>query len=155
MVRENRGGDEPGALITGHLGDAAADANLVMRRAPKTPNSKLSFEASEFAKDNGVFEPFHKACYKSFWEEGVDLGDISVLQGIGRQVGLDPDEMKNRLDTGHYTEQAENQYREALAIGVRGIPSFIMGRYFFSGAQPYDFFRQVAERIQREAREGL
>ena len=126
-----------------------------MRRAPMTPNSRLSFEASEFAKEKGVFEPFHKACYRSLWEEGVNLGDLSVLQGIGRQVGLDPDEMKDRLDTGYYTAQAENQYKEALAIGVRGIPSFIMGRYFFSGAQPYDFFRQVIERIQREAKEGL
>ncbi len=154
IVRKPRDGAEPGSLLTGNLGEAAIDAGLVMRRAPITPNSALSFAASEFAKDKGLFEPFHKACYKVFWEEGVNLGELSVLQDIGKQVGLDAQEMKDRLDSGYYTPQAKAQYDEALAIGVRGIPSFIMGRYFFSGAQPYDVFKQVAELVQKEAAGG-
>ena len=141
--------------MTGHLGDMAQEANLVMRRAPLTPNTRLSFEASEFAKEKGLFEPFHTACYKAFWEDGVNLGEIPVLQKLGEQVGLDGKEMKERLDTGHYTSQAEAQYREALAIGVQGIPSFIMGRYFFSGAQPYEFFQHVAKLVQKEQAEGI
>lgn len=151
IVRQPRDGAEPGSLLTGHLGESAAEAGLVMRRAPMTPNTRLSFEASEYAKDKDLFEPFHKACYRKFWEDGVNLGDISVLQDIGRQVGLDPQEMKERLDSGYYTPQAQAQYQEALEIGVRGIPSFIMGRYFFSGAQPYDVFKQVAEMVQKES----
>ena len=103
IVRQPRDGAEPGSLLTGNLGEAAIDAGLVMRRSPITPNSALSFEASEFAKDKGLFEPFHKACYKVFWEEGVNLGELSVLQDIGKQVGLDAQEMKERLDSGYYT----------------------------------------------------
>ncbi|MBI2855910.1 MAG: DsbA family protein [Chloroflexi bacterium] len=155
IVREPRPGSEPGTLVSGHLGEVAEEANIVMRRAPITPNTRLSFEASEFAKEKGLFEPFHRVCYKAFWEDGVNLGDIPVLQRLGEQVGLDPQEMKERLDTGHYTAQAETQYKEALAIGVRGIPSFIMGRYFFSGAQPYEFFQHVAQLVQKEQKEGV
>ena len=36
------------------MGEAAAEAGLVMRRGPITPNSRLSFEASEFAKEQGL-----------------------------------------------------------------------------------------------------
>ena len=125
-----------------------------MRRAPLTPNSRLSFGASEFAKDKGLFEPFHKACYRAFWEDGANLGELSVLQQLGEQVGLDAQEMKERLDIGHYTAQAQTQYEEAISIGVNGIPSFIIGRYFFSGAQPYELFKQVAETVQKEKATG-
>jgi len=150
IVRKPRDGAEPGSALTGHIGETAIEAGLTMRRAPLTPNTRLSFEASEFAKDKGLFEPFHRACYRAFWEDGVNLGQISVLQQLGEQVGLDAQEMKDRLDAGHYAAQAQAQYEEALSIGVNGIPSFIIGRYFFSGAQPYELFKQVAETVQKD-----
>ena len=121
-----------------------------MRRAPITPNSRFSFEASEHAKEKGIFEPFHTLCYKSFWEDGANLGDISVLQDIGKAVGLNPDELKTEIDRGTYTARAQSQYDEAVKLGVQGIPSFVIGKYFFSGAQPYDLFKEVAERVLME-----
>ena len=150
IVRASREGEQPGAPLTGHIGEVAEEAGLVMKRAPLTPNSRLSFEASEFAKDKGVFEPFHRACYRALWEDGANLGLLSELQHLGEQVGLDPAEMKERLDAGYYTAQAQAQYEEAISVGVQGIPSFIIGRYFFSGAQPYELFKKVADMAQKE-----
>ncbi len=150
VVREQKEGEQPGSPLTGHLGEVAEESGLVMRRAPLTPNTRLAFEASEFAKDAGLFEPFHRECYRALWEDGANLGELSVLQQIGKQVGLDPAAMEERLGAGHYTSAAQTQYEEALSIGVRGIPSFIIGRYFFSGAQPYDLFKRVADMAQKE-----
>ena len=154
IVRPVKEGAEPGSILTGNIGESAVDAGLTMRRAPLTPNTRLSFEASEFAKEKGLFEPFHKACYRAFWEDGVNLGQISVLQQLGEQVGLDAQDMKERLDAGYYAAQAQAQYEEAISLGVNGIPSFIMGRYFFSGAQPYELFKQVAETVQKDKAAG-
>lgn len=154
MVRTPREGEKPGSSLTGHIGEVADEAGLTMRRASLTPNTRLAFEASEFAKDKGLFEPFHRACYRAFWEDGVNLGQVSVLQQLGEQVGLDVKEMKERLDTGYYTPQAQAQYEEAISIGVNGIPSFIIGRYFFAGAQPYELFKRVAETVQKEEAAG-
>ena len=150
IVREPREGSEPGAPLDGHLGEAAVDTGLTMRRAPITPNSRLSFEAGEFAKEKRLFEEFHRACYQAFWEDGANLGDLEVLQQLAQQVGLDAQEMQERLDSGDYTARTQAQYEEALHLGVRGIPSFIVGRYHFSGAQPYQLFQQVAQRAQAE-----
>lgn len=150
-VRPLREGEKVGGSLTGHIGEVADEAGLTMRRAPLTPNTRMAFEASEFAKDKGLFEQFHRVCYKAFWEDGADLGQLSVLQQLGEQVGLNANEMKDILDTGHYTAQAQEQYDEALSIGVNGIPSFIIGRYFFSGAQPYELFKKVAETVRNEA----
>jgi predicted DsbA family dithiol-disulfide isomerase len=151
VTRKPRDGSEPGALLEGRMGEAAVEAGLIMRRAPVTPNTRMSFEASEFAKEKGLFEEFHNACYRALWEDGVNLGEESALQRIGEGVGLDALEMKECLDEGRYTAQVETQYKEALGMGVQGIPSFIMGQYFFSGAQPYEFFVQLARRVQEDA----
>ena len=94
-VRKLREGERIGGPLTGHIGEVADEAGLTMRRAPLTPNTRMAFEASEFAKDKGLFEEFHRACYRAFWEEGVDLGQLSVLQHLGEQVGLDAEEMKS------------------------------------------------------------
>jgi predicted DsbA family dithiol-disulfide isomerase len=148
IIREIREGHEPGTLVDGHLGDAATEAGVVMKRSPIVPNSRLSFEASEFAKDKGMFPEFHRACYKEFWEHGVNLGDTQVLRGLAKQVGLDPDELQVHLEKGTYYNQTHDQYNEALKLGIRAIPSFIIGPYLFSGAQPYEFFQEVARKAQ-------
>jgi predicted DsbA family dithiol-disulfide isomerase len=149
IVKPLKEGEKVGDPLTGHIGEIAAEAGLTIRRAPLTPNTRMAFEASEFAKDQGLFEQFHRACYRALWEDGVDLGQLSVLLLIGEQVGLDAQEMKGILDTGHYESQAKEQYNEALSIGVNGIPSFIIGGYFFSGAQPYETFKKVVEMVKK------
>ena len=148
IVRPLKEGEKVGDSLTGHIGEVAAEAGLTMRRAPLTPNTRMAFEASEFAKDKGLFEQFHRACYRALWEDGVDLGQLSVLLHLGEQVGLNAQEMKNILDTGDYESQAKEQYDEALSMGVNGIPSFIIGGYFFSGAQPYETFKKVVEMVK-------
>ena len=73
---------------------------------------------------------------------------LSYLK-YGGGGGLDAEEMKNSLDTGQYAPQTNEHYREALSIGISGIPSFIIGGYFFSGVQPYEFFKKVVEMGKR------
>ena len=148
VVRPLKEGEVVGGLLTGHVGQTADGAGLTMRRASVTPNTRMAFEASEYAKDMGVFEIFHRECYIAFWEEGADLGQMVVLQGIGEKVGLDPNQLKEILESGVYTTRTREQYDEAISLGVNGIPSFIMGGYFFSGAQPYEIFKRVAEMVR-------
>ena len=41
---------------------------------------------------------------------------------------------------------------QARAYGISGVPAFIMDRYLISGAQPYEVFQQVMERIDQDRR---
>ncbi|MCL0044365.1 DsbA family protein [Dehalococcoidia bacterium] len=148
-MRPIKEGEKVGGFLTGHIGEIAAEAGLTMRRAPLTPNTRMAFEASAFAKSKGLFEHFHRACYKALWEDGADLGQLSVLQYLGEQVGLDAQDMKDSLGASLYASETKEQYHEALSIGVSGIPSFIIGGYFFSGVQPYEFFKKVVEMGKR------
>lgn len=140
--------EKVGDHLTGYIGEIADEIGLTMKRAPLTPNTRMAFEASEFAKDKDRFEEFHRACYRALWEDGLDLGQISVLQQLGEEVGLDSEELKTVLDTGQYTSRTKEQYDRAISLGVNGIPSFIIGGYFFSGAQPYEAFKRVVEIVK-------
>lgn len=152
IVRAPRPGDpEPGQPVTGHLGDMAQESGLVMRRAPVVPFTRPVFEAAEYAKAQGRFDEFHWAAFKAYWEDGKNLGDTAALKEIAYGSGLDPEGLKSCLETNQYTKTVEEQIEEAHHYGITGIPAFIIGKYLFMGAQPYEFFQKVVEQVQKEA----
>ena len=124
----------------------AKEAGLVMNRPSIVPSTRLALEATEYAKQHGVGEAFHMAAYDAYWREGVDLGKVENLRPIGESVGLDWSDLSTHLDQRTHRESVEQQYEEARGVGVTGIPAYVLGRFFFTGAQPYELFKQVAER---------
>ena len=136
------------------LASYAREAGLTMNRPPLTPYTRLALEATEHAKERGAFDPFHRAAYHAFWAEGVDLGDVQVLVELGKQVGLDPEGLEEALVERRYETQVLAQYKEAQGMGIQGIPSFLVGRYLFSGAQPYPLFQKVVRTALAELEQG-
>ena len=125
---------------------AAIDAGLTkMRRPSIVPYTLPSLEATEYAKEEGKQEQFQKACYKSYWEESQDIGKLNVLKDIAINCGLDWDQLELGLRSGFYRDKVLNQYKAALEIGFRGIPAFVIGNNGFTGAVPYDIFKQMAQ----------
>ncbi len=122
----------------------------MMRRPAWTSYSIPALEASEFARAHGAFDAFHEGTYRAFWEFGEDVGKTDVLQGVARQVGLDAEALGFALEQGQYRTQVEQDIQEAVGLGVHAIPSFLMGKYFFSGARPYEFFRSLMLRVLEE-----
>ena len=117
-----------------------------MNRPAIVPYTRFALEATEYAKRQGLGEEFHMKAYDSYWREGVDLGKVENLKPIAESVGLNWRELAEHLEHRTYQDAVEGQYQEALQVGVTGIPAYVIGRFFFTGAQPYEMFRQVAER---------
>lgn len=145
--RTLKDGEEPGAELGDPLGPLAREAGLVMRRQTLVPYTAPALEATEFAKQNGLDLPFHQAAYRAYWDRGLDLERTDVLQGIAQEVGLDADALGKSLSEGSMRPVVQEQYQEALGHGINGIPAFTIGRYLFTGAHPYEFFQQVAQRV--------
>ena len=133
---------------------AAEAAGIVMNRPERVPYTRLALEATEAAKQAGAGEAFHEAAYRAYWGDGVDLGVVENLKPIAEEVGLDWPTMHKHIEDRTYKEEVERQYQDALNIGVTGIPAYVIGRFFFVGAQPYDVFKQVAERAITMMEEG-
>ena len=132
-----------------YLSERADELGLKLKRSPIVPCSRPALEAAEFAKEQGKFDQFHLGIFKAYWEEGRNIGLRSVLRGVAEGCGLDGDQLECCLDEGRYTETIDSQNEEARALGINGIPAFIIGDYFVEGAQPYEVFRKAVELMQR------
>ena len=122
-----------------------------MRPPSFTPFTMPSLEATEYAREVGKDEAFFGQTMKAYWEEGVDLSDMSVLESLAKSSDLDWDVLKPRLESGHYREQVVAQHREAVSLGIQGIPAFLIGNLLFTGAQPYEVFKKVIDRALNES----
>ena len=70
-------------------------------------------------------------------------------------MGLDPDETQRLTDEGRYRQAVDDGMAEAVALGVSGVPTYILeNRYAIVGAQPYEVFRQVLDRLEQERSSG-
>ena len=96
-------------------------------------------------------EAFFGQAMKAYWEEGADLGDMAVLKSLAKRSALDWAVLKHRLESGHYREQVLAQHRDAVSLGIRGIPAFLIGNLLFTGAQPYEVFKGVKDQVLDEA----
>ncbi len=156
MVRASRPGEaEIGQPLTGHIGEMAQEAGLTMRRSAKTSYTRTALEATEYAKQHGRMEPFHHLLLQAYWESGKDLEDRAVLREAAEASELDWPDMERALNEGTYSDAVEEQMEEAQQAGITGIPAYIVGnKYLFMGAQPYEFFKTVVDRVISEQSGG-
>lgn len=136
-----------------HLQAVAAEVGLTMESRDVIINSRRALAAAEFARQRGRFEAMHHALFKAHWEQTGRLENIDDLVAIGASVGLDPEQLRSALEDGRYEVVLDETRREAESVGINAIPAHVFGsRYLVVGAQPYEVFRQVLDRIEQDSR---
>jgi len=119
------------------LGIAFGDVRLLS-------NSHKALEAGEYARDQGRFDAFHHAVFRSYFTDVQDIGSPEVLQDVAASAGLDAAGLQKALDDGRYLPRLQAASREADAYGFSGVPAFVIAqRYTIVGAQPLEVFRRV------------
>jgi predicted DsbA family dithiol-disulfide isomerase len=119
-------------------------------------NSRRALSAAEFAREQGRFEEMHHALFKAHWERTARLEDVDDLVRIGVALGLDGDQLREAITEGRYESLIDESRQEAASVGINAIPAHIFGRrYLVVGAQPYETFRQVLDRLRSESGAGL
>jgi predicted DsbA family dithiol-disulfide isomerase len=134
-----------------HLESIAAQVGLSMQQRDVIINSRRALGAAEFAREHGKFEEMHLALFKAHWEGTGRLEDTDDLVRIGAGVGLDATELRRALDEDRYASVIDENRKEAELVGINAIPAHIFGRrYLVMGAQPYEAFKQVLDRLQQD-----
>lgn len=134
------------------LKEMARAAGLEMVTPEVIPNSRRALEASEYAREQGQHEKFHRVVFRKFYGEGQDIGRWDVLRAAAEEVGLDAEAMQRETEAGKYRAAVDEQVAEAYALGVTGVPTYILDdRYAIVGAQPYEVFQQAVARLEAEA----
>ena len=137
--------------MAGHLQSVAAEVGLTMESRDVIINSRRALGAAEFAREEGKFDEMHHALFKGHWERTARLEDVDDLVEIGAGIGLNADELRLAIEGGRYEPLIDESRREAESVGINAIPAHVFGgRYLVVGAQPYEIFQRVLERLRGE-----
>jgi carboxymethylenebutenolidase len=83
---------------------------------------------------------------KALWEEERDIGDREVLAMLIGKVGLDATSLLALAAQERWAEQQTLDTRDALARGVFGAPSYVIGEEIFWGQDRLEFLdRRLAK----------
>jgi predicted DsbA family dithiol-disulfide isomerase len=106
-------------------------------------NSRLSLEASEFAKTKNKFRDFHLGIYKAYFQEGENIGEPDVIFKVGQESGLQLYELNECLIKRTMLEKIEDNRKEAESHQVFGVPTFIFDKFLVHGVQSLESFRSI------------
>jgi protein-disulfide isomerase len=117
---------------------------------PIHPQAAKAAEAALCAGEQGQYWAMHGLLFK----HQHDLS-VSVLKRLAQSAGLETEQFARCLDNDRFGSEVKKEVAEAQTAGVRGTPTFFIGRttphgtIFGSrlvGAQPFDAFKQMIER---------
>lgn len=115
-------------------------------------NSRLSLEASEFAKTRNRFKDFHNMIYEAYFLERKNIGNRDVILETGKKAGLDGGELEECLDKRTMFNRIEANKKEAESNLVVGVPTILMGTFPVYGNQSRETLRHMIKRaIARSA----
>ena len=138
-----------------HLQGIAAEVGLTMESRDVIINSRRALAAAEFARARGRYDAMHQALFKAHWERTARLENVDDLVQVGAGVGLDSDELRAAIEDGRYDAVIDETRREAESVGISAIPAHVFGsRYLVVGAQPYEVFKQVLDRLEKDRTEN-
>ena len=136
----------------------ADERGVTMRQPPVQPRSRKAFEVMLFAREAGRFDVVHRAIFKAFFEDGLDIGDTDVLLDIAAICGLDPESLEEALNEQRYTAAVVEDERLATEVGITGVPFAVVSRppvpdeeasraIALRGAAPVQHFEAAVERL--------
>jgi predicted DsbA family dithiol-disulfide isomerase len=123
---------------------------LVYNPPPVRSSSRQALRLAEHARAHGLFGAMHARLMDAYWGEALDIGDEVVLRALAAEVGLGgADEV---LATDVHADEVRRSTEEAHAIGIDGIPAFLLDRRLLVlGAHPRAVFEQAFERLGNTA----
>jgi protein-disulfide isomerase len=118
------------------------------------PYARKASEAARCAGDQGKYWQMHDLLFQNQQSLAPDQ-----LPGLGSKLGLDATAFNACLSSSKYAGAIQQNYGDGSAAGVRGTPSFVIGRTRpddrvegvpVVGARPLTEFRQEIDRLLSE-----
>ena len=130
-----------------HVRKVGANVGVTFGDVKLLANSRLALEASEYAKDHGVFDQLHDKMFRAYFNYGEDIGSLAVILKSAMALGIDADELKKALDQGTYTVRLQKMRTHAEKHAVSAVPTFVInGKEKLVGVKTIDEFRKILER---------
>ena len=116
-----------------------------MQFRDRSPNTRRALAIAEYARDQGKLEPWRQLAMDAHWRRGLDLESDADLRALAAEAGLDPDAALAASRDEEYLGRIDRKREEAEALGVTGIPTFVIGDRGVVGCQPYEVLATFVE----------
>lgn len=132
--------------------DAGVSSNLTNAIAANTRDAhRLIKLAAEKGLDSTVLSMLSKA----YFEEAKDYSDHELLVTIGKDAGLEEDEIRNMLNSDQYVYEIKQDIQEAANLGFDTVPTFLFDRsQAIIGSEPVDLFVKAMNKAYHNWKTG-
>lgn len=115
-------------------------------------NSFTAHRLIHLAGAHGKQDAAKERLLSDHFEHGQDIGSPEYLSSLGRELGIDADEVAGLFTTDKYADDVRSDFEEARALGISGVPFFVIDRKFgLSGAQPVGTFTAALNQAWQDA----
>jgi predicted DsbA family dithiol-disulfide isomerase len=114
-------------------------------------NSFNSHRFLHLTKDYHLQDKAKESLFRAYFTDGRNIDDIPTLMALGKEIGLDPDEVKNALEDGWSRDDVNQDILEAKNRGITSVPSFVFNdKLTVTGAQDSAVFLKILEKAYTE-----
>lgn len=90
---------------------------------------------AEHSYDNETVQKVNKGLFEAYFILNQLISDPKVLIGIGKNAGMDENDITNMLKSDQYKEDVRNDENQARNLGISGVPYIIIdGKVAIPGA---------------------
>ncbi len=137
-VERKFGGAERADQVYRRVRDAGEAVGLALRfdRIEQQPNTFDGHRLIAWAQKQGDATPLVERLFQAFFLEGRRIGERGELARLAADCGWPEHDALAMLESDALQQAVRNESREALDVGIQGVPFFIFnGRIAVSGAQ--------------------
>lgn len=107
-----------------------------------TTQSPKAAQAAQCAYDQGKFWQYHDLLFAR--APALSVGD---LKAYAAEIGLDTAQFNQCLDSGQHRQTVQHDWDQALALRLRGTPSFLINDQLVVGPPTFEYLKQIIESI--------
>ena len=111
-----------------------AGLNFNLEKIKKTPNTILSHLLIILSKQFNLQNEIIEKIYKSYFIDGLDIGDVKILINIAKENNITENVFTNFINDTN-TENINSKILIAKEKGINGVPFIEIGKDFISGSQ--------------------
>jgi len=150
-----KNGEMIGDEARGKIFRVARETGVTVRVPERWLNSAYALEGAEFAREQGQFAAYQDAVFAAAFEEGKDIGDLTLILSLAEHIGLWPAGLEQALKAGTFTARVKENEAEAASFGVVGYPTFLLGAFPLIGIQPAETMRLLIRRYIDQTRQQI
>ena len=115
-------------------------------------NSFTAHRLIHLAAAHGKQDAAKERLLSDHFEHGEDIGSREYLTSLGLYLGLGAGELSELFSTDKYADAVRQDFEEGRALGINGVPFFVIDRKFgLSGAQPSGTFSAALRQAWQES----